>query len=156
MNSGVPQRTASNLRPAVHANCGESLKRAHNVNSIFSLRALAAKKMPQEHDHRRCLAAEKPVIHAKRSTTNPVNSHISIAAVNIHTRLTSKDQKWPLFYRLAIRRKITSAMAENSRLNPSTESQEEPPPKTNFAKMVGIAVPHTIDAQNASARDMVL
>jgi hypothetical protein len=44
------------------------------VSSIFSLRALAAKKMPQVLNHLRCHAAGKPAIHAKRSKTNPANS----------------------------------------------------------------------------------
>jgi hypothetical protein len=44
------------------------------VSSIFSLRALAAQKMPQVLDFRRYPAAEKPAIHARRSKTNPANS----------------------------------------------------------------------------------
>ncbi len=47
------------------------------MNSVFSLRALAAQKTPQMHDHRSCFAAEKPVIHARRSETNPANSQIA-------------------------------------------------------------------------------
>ncbi|AUR01521.1 hypothetical protein [Phaeobacter inhibens] len=44
------------------------------MNSIFTLRALAAQIMPQVQSHLHCHAAEKPAIHAKRSKTNPANS----------------------------------------------------------------------------------
>jgi hypothetical protein len=44
------------------------------VSSVFSLHALAAKKMPQLQNHLCRHAAEKPAIHARRSKTNPSNS----------------------------------------------------------------------------------
>ena len=41
------------------------------MSSVFSLHALAAKKMPQLQNHLCRHAAEKPAIHARRSKTNP-------------------------------------------------------------------------------------
>lgn len=59
---------------AVRAMCGEGPLGAQSVNSIFSLRALAALKMPQVLSHLRCHAAGKPALRARRSKTNPANS----------------------------------------------------------------------------------
>jgi hypothetical protein len=47
------------------------------VNSYLVLCVIAARKMPRAHNSRRCLAAGKPVIHARPSETNPVNSQIA-------------------------------------------------------------------------------
>jgi hypothetical protein len=45
-----------------------------DVNSVFSLRALAAQKMPQVSTYLSCHASGKPAIHASRSKTNSANS----------------------------------------------------------------------------------
>ena len=44
------------------------------MNSVFSLRALAAQKMPQVSNYLGCQASGKPAIHASRSKTNSANS----------------------------------------------------------------------------------
>jgi hypothetical protein len=57
------------------------------VSSVFSLHALAAKKMPQLQNHLCRHAAEKPAIHARRSKTNPSNSQTAdevCFAVSMH------------------------------------------------------------------------
>ena len=46
------------------------------MNSVFSLRALAAGKMRQMHDHPRCNAEEKLAIHGKRRETIPTNLQV--------------------------------------------------------------------------------
>jgi hypothetical protein len=62
------------------------------VSSVFSLHALAAQKMPQLQNHLRRHAAEKPVIHARRSKTNPSNSQtadfVTLAAAAPMTALS--------------------------------------------------------------------
>jgi hypothetical protein len=61
---------------AVQTPRGECFGRAHPVNWIFALYALAARKMQQVQNHLRCHAAGKPAIRARHSKTNPANSRV--------------------------------------------------------------------------------
>ena len=79
------QRTALALEPAVHGSCGEGVRRAHPVNSAFSLHALAARKMRHERQIRCRRAAEETTIHADRSMDQA--SKLQIAGLSRH---------WPL------------------------------------------------------------
>jgi hypothetical protein len=51
--------------------------RARSVKPVFSLRALAARKMRPVHDHPRCNAEEKPAIHGRRSET--ISAELQVA-----------------------------------------------------------------------------
>ncbi|WP_162798087.1 hypothetical protein [Sulfitobacter sp. JL08] len=61
------------IEAAIGANRGDCLVRAHSVNSIFSLRPLAAQIMPQVQNQLCCHAVGKPAIHARRGKTSSAN-----------------------------------------------------------------------------------
>lgn len=56
---------------------GENIRQAHTVNSLFSLRALAAEEMPRERKSCCCRTARKPVVHASRSENTRLKDHAS-------------------------------------------------------------------------------
>ena len=85
---------------AIDAQCSERLHRAHCVNSVFSLHALAAWKMLQQRKIQCCRAAEKPAIRAECSKDQRLNSQtadkVAIGLVRLNGSYADEADIWSL------------------------------------------------------------